>query len=152
MKSYKQLTAVAAVLALSTTIAFAAPHEGKGGHRRGRAGQQYGQRFAEKLNLTDAQKAQVDQIRKSFREQNKAFFDSSRETFRQFHEAKKANDTARMESLKPAMQAAWDQMKQFRAQEQQQVLSVLTPEQRTQWEALKAERQQRRGEHKHGQQ
>lgn len=84
----------------------------------------------------------------SFREQNKAFFEASRATFRQFREAKKANDTARVEAMKPTLEANREQMKQLREQERQQVLSVLTPEQRTQWEALKAEREQRRGERK----
>jgi len=151
MKNYKQWTTVAAVLALSTSLAFAAPHEGKGGHRRGH-GQQFGQHFAEKLNLTDAQKQQLQDVRKNFREQNKAFFDSSRETFKQFREAKKAGDTARVEALKPAMEQQWAQMKQLRDQEKQQVLALLTPEQRTQWEAMKAERQSHRGEHKRDQQ
>jgi protein CpxP len=151
MKSYKKWTTIAAVLALSTSLAFAAPHEGKGGHRRGR-GQQFGQRFAEKLNLTDAQKQQLQDVRKNFREQNKAFFDSSRETFKQFREARKAGDTARVEALKPAMEQQWAQMKQLRQQQTQQVLALLTPEQRTQWEAMKAERQARRGEHKHDRQ
>ena len=149
MKSKKFMT-MAAVLALSTTVAFAAPHEGKGG-RHGRGGRaEFGARFAEKLNLTDAQKAQIKTVRQNFREQNKAFFDSSRNVFQQFREAKKANDTAKLESLKPQLEANRAQMQQLREQEKTQILAVLTPEQRTQWEALKAEREARRGQRGHG--
>jgi len=145
MKSKKFMT-MAAVLALSTTVAFAAPHEGKGG-KFGRGGRgEFGARFAEKLNLTDAQKAQIKTIRQNFREQNKTFFESSRNTFQQFREAKQANDTARLESLKPQLEASRAQMQQLREQERTQILAILTPEQRTQYEALKAEREARRGQ------
>lgn len=143
MKSKKFFT-MAAVLALSTTVAFAAPHEGKGGkHGRGGRGEA---RFFQQLNLTDAQKEQIKSIRQNFREQNKAFFETSRNTFQQFRDAKKANDTAKVESLKPQMEANRTQMQQLRQQERTQILAVLTPEQRAQYEALKAERESRRAQ------
>jgi Spy/CpxP family protein refolding chaperone len=37
-------------------------------------------------------------------------------------------------------------MKELRTAQHQRVLALLTPEQRTQWEALKAERQAKRGD------
>jgi protein CpxP len=147
MKSKKFFT-MAAVLALSTTVAFAAPHEGKGG-RHGRGGRGEARVF-QQLNLTDAQKAQIKTIREGFREQNKAFFESSRTTFQAFREAKKANDTAKLESLKPQLEANRTQMQQLRQQERTQILAVLTPEQRAQYEALKAEREARRGQRGNG--
>ena len=65
-----------AVLALGATMAFAAPHDGKGGWEghHGKGG--FGREFAQKLNLTDAQKTQMKDLMKNFRETNKAFFDS----------------------------------------------------------------------------
>ncbi|HEY0159487.1 MAG TPA: Spy/CpxP family protein refolding chaperone [Thermoanaerobaculia bacterium] len=147
MKSTKWMT-MAAVLTLSASLAIAAPHGGKGG-RGGKHGRgEMGARLFEKLNLTDAQKAQIRTIHENFRAQNKAFFESSRTTFEQFREAKKANDTARVEALKPAVERNREQMKKLRDQQRQQVLTVLTPEQRTQWEALKGEREARRGDRK----
>ena len=145
MKKTKWMT-MAAVLALSTSLAIAAPHGGKGerGGRHGRG--EMGARMFEKLNLTDAQKTQIRTIHESFREQNKAFFEQSRATFEQYREAKKANDTARVEALKATVDANREQMKKLREQQHAQIANILTPEQRTQWEAMKAEREQRRGE------
>ena len=140
----KQMITMAAVLAFSASLAVAAPHEGKRG-KHWRGGQEFGPRFAKKLNLTDAQKAQIKDIRKNLREQNKAFFQSSRETFQQAREARKAGDQAKVDSLRPILGANRAQMQQLRDAERTQILAVLTPEQRTQWEALKAERQARHG-------
>lgn len=145
----KTITAVA-VLALGATLAFAGPHgEGKGG-RHGKGGMEFSERFAQKLNLTDAQKAQLSTIQKNFREQNKAFFDQAKATRKQAHAAKEANDTAALEALKPTMEAQRAQMKQLRDAQHQQVLNILTAEQRAQLEAMKAERGSRRGERNDG--
>ena len=100
MKNTKWMT-MAAVLTLSTSLAIAAPHEGKGG-RGGRHGRgEMGARMFEKLNLTDAQKTQIRTIQENFREANKANFEANKALFEQFREAKKANDTARLDTLKP---------------------------------------------------
>jgi periplasmic protein CpxP/Spy len=145
MKTTKKVMTMAAVLALSTSLAIAAPHGGRGGGGRHGRGE-FGARFADKLNLTDAQKTAIRNIRKNNREANKAFFEQSRETFRQFREAKKAGDTAKVEQLKPAVEQQRARLRQFHKTEREQILSLLTPEQRTQFDALKAEREARRGE------
>lgn len=151
MKTTKWMT-MAAVVTLSASLAFAAPHPGgKGGKRgmhgmHGRDGQMMGQRMAPKLNLTEAQQQQIRDLQNGFRENNKAFFQSTRETRKQIREAKKAGDTAKIESLKPTLDAQREQMKQLRTAQQQQIVALLTPEQRTQWEAMKAEREQRRAQ------
>ena len=144
MNKNKWIT-MAAVLALSASMAFAGPHGG-GRHGKHARGGEFGQRMAEKLNLTEAQKAQLKAQHQAFREANKAFFENAHETRRQFREAKKAGDTARLEALKPTMEAQRAQMQQLHEQQKQQFLSVLTPEQRTQFEALKAEREARRSQ------
>lgn len=138
---------VAAVLTLSTTLAFAGPHgaKGKSEGMHGRGGE-LGARFAQKLNLSEAQKTQIRDLRKSFHEQNKAFFDSMRETRQQFKAAREANDTARLDALKGTMASQREQMKQLRAQQHDRMLALLTPDQRTQFEAMKAEREAKRGE------
>ncbi|HEX8153673.1 MAG TPA: Spy/CpxP family protein refolding chaperone [Thermoanaerobaculia bacterium] len=145
MKKTKIIT-VAAALTLSATLAFAGPGEGrhgKGGHH-GRRGGEFGARFAEKLNLTDAQKEQIREINRNFREQNKPFFESSRATMQQFREAKKAGDQARIDALKGTLAAQRTQFQQLRDQQRQRVLSVLTAQQRAQYDALKAERAAKR--------
>ncbi len=150
-KSKKWFTAAAAVLALSGTMAFAAPHEGRGGkHGRGGRGGQFGERMAAKLNLTDAQKQQIKDVNQSFFNENKAFFESTRDTRRQIREAKEAGDTARLESLKATAQSQHAQMKQLRGAKMQRIEALLTSEQRAQWQAMKAEREAKRAERGHG--
>lgn len=149
MKTTKWIT-MAAVVTLSASLAFAAPHGPGMGGKRGRHGHQFGERMAAKLNLTDAQKQQLRDLQQSFREKNKAVFENAHALRKDFREAKKAGDTAKLESLKPAMDAQREQMKQLRDAQHQQFLSVLTAEQRTRWEAMKAEREQRRAEHGRG--
>jgi protein CpxP len=146
MNKNKWIT-MAAVLALSTSIAVAAPHgrDGKGGRMHGRGGE-FGERFAQKLNLTDAQKQQIRDLQTNFRETNKAFFDQMRDTHQQMAEARKAGDTARVDALKATMESRRPQMQQLREQQNQRIAAILTPEQRTQWDTLKAEREARRGE------
>lgn len=141
----KLITAVA-VLTLGASLAIAAPHEGgrgKWGGKHGARGE-FGQKLAQELNLTDAQKAQIKAIKQETRQQNQAFFESARQTMQQFRAAKKAGDTAKADSLKGAVEAARQQMKQIRSEEMQKVQSVLTAEQRTKLESLKSQRRSRR--------
>ncbi len=138
-----KLIAAVAVFTLGASIAIAGPHGGGHGGKRGHRGEP-GAMFAQKLNLTDAQKEQIKAIHKESREQNAAFFQSARQTRQELRAAKQANDTARLEALEGAMQSQREQMKQIRQAEQQRIMSVLTAEQRTQWEQHKAERQSRR--------
>jgi Spy/CpxP family protein refolding chaperone len=136
MKKSMWLTGVA-VLALSTTLAVAGSHGGRGGHR-GKG--EFSQKWAEKLNLTDAQKQQIRGLHQSFREENKAFFETLHQTKKDYRAAKGAGDTAKADSLKGQFDAQRAQMQQLHASLDQRIATVLTPEQRTQWEQLKAER------------
>lgn len=151
MKINSKWMTMAAALTMTATLAVAAPGEGTHGKhgkhgRHGRGGSEFSQRFAEKLNLTDAQKAQVQEIRRASAERNKALYESARDTFQQFRAAKKANDTARVDALKPQVESLRTQMKQLRQAEQASIVAILNAEQRAQFEALKAERESKRGE------
>jgi len=146
------ITAVA-VLTLGASLAFAAPHDGEGkgwgGHRRHRGA--FGAKFAEKLNLTDAQKQQIRDLNQTFRAENKAFFQTFRQNMRDLREAKKAGDTAKADALKATLQSQRAQMKSLHEGLQQRVGTVLTPDQLSQWNAMKAEREarhQQRMEHR----
>jgi Spy/CpxP family protein refolding chaperone len=146
MKANSKWISAVAVLALGASLAVAAPQEGgfgRGeGHGRGRGHgrQEFGAKFAEKLNLSDAQKQQIKDIKQNFRAQNKAFFDSVKQTHQDLRAAKEANDTAKVEALKPTLDAQRAQMKQLRETEKNAVLAILTPDQRAQYDAMKAER------------
>ena len=147
MKNTKKWFTAAAVVALSSTLAFAAPHGGgKGGHGRGGRGGEFGERFAQKLNLSEAQKQQIKDIQTQFRSENKAFFESARDTRRQIREATEAGDTARAEQLKAAAQSQHARMKELRDAKRARIEAILTPDQRAQWQALKAEHEAKRGQ------
>jgi len=138
-----------AVVALSGTMAFAAVDNGGGkawghGHRHGFMSK----RLAEKLNLTDAQKDQMKALHRSFREENKAFFEQVRATRQELRAAKEAGDQAKIDSLKPTLESQRAQMKQIRQSQHEKFLSILTPDQRAQLDQLKAEHKA----HKHQQQ
>ena len=152
MNMKKTITAAVA-LALGASLAFAGPGEGKRGrHGKGMHGEAGIARMAEELNLTDEQKAQLQEQRKNFRESNQARFETHRDTMRQYSEAKKAGDTARAEALKATLEVQKGELQQLRQAQHEAMLSILTPEQRTKLEAMKAERQNRRGERRHGRQ
>jgi len=119
----KKIVIAFIVAAFSATFAFAGQ-----GH------------LAEKLNLSDAQKTQWQEIRRSFHQDNKAFLDQARQTMRDFRAARDANDTAKIESLKPVVQANREQMRQLREAQEQKLMGILNDEQRAQFQELKQHR------------
>ena len=54
--------------------------------------------------------------------------------------AKQANDTAKLDALKPTIDAQKAQMKQLRDAEDVKILALLTPDQQAQYKAFQAER------------
>ncbi|HVR39821.1 MAG TPA: Spy/CpxP family protein refolding chaperone [Thermoanaerobaculia bacterium] len=138
MNRTKWITAIALVT-LTTSLAFAGDGVGRRGGRQG-----HRREVVEKLNLTDAQKAQLGELRQSFRQENRAFLESARATMQELRDARQSGDTAKAESLRNEVEQNRAHMQQLRAVQKEKFLSLLTPEQRTQLEALKAERKQRR--------
>ena len=133
---------LAVALTLGASLAFAGPGAGKGefgkGHARAEA------RFAEKLNLTEAQKAQMEELRNNFRASNQQRFATHRDTVRQYREARQAGDTAHADALKQTLELQRGELNQLRQAHHERVLSILTAEQRAQLEAMKAERGERK--------
>jgi Spy/CpxP family protein refolding chaperone len=146
----KKTISAVAVLALGATLAFAGMHDGKEGKKGGWEGHRGGfsEMYAQKLNLTEAQKTQIADLDKNFRESNKAFFEASHQTREQFKAAKDANDTAKLDALRPAMESQRAQMKQLRDAQDAKIKTILTPEQRAQFDTLKAEREAHRSQYK----
>ena len=144
MKTSNKWLAAVGVLTLTASLAVAAPHEGNGEGRHGKGG--ISERMAQKLNLTDAQKQQIKTLHENFRAQNKAFFETFRQTMKDYRAAKEANDNARINALQAQFDSQKAQMKQLRDGFDQQVSTILTPDQRTTWAQLKAERAARHQE------
>jgi Spy/CpxP family protein refolding chaperone len=129
----KFATAVAVTL-LGASLALAAPQG------EGRRMMSFTERFGATLNLTEAQKTAIDAIQKETHEKHAAFFNDQRATMQAYFDAKQANDTAKLDSLKPAMDTQHAKMKEIRAAEDARIAKVLNADQTAQWEKLKAER------------
>ena len=115
------------------------------GHGRGERGRhEFGGMYAgifKQLNLTDDQKAKMKQIRESFAQQNKPLRDqlrAKRQELRQaneggtFNEALATQKLTEMASLEAKLMAGGFNLRQ-------QMLSVLTPEQKAQLDQAKAQ-------------
>jgi len=122
--------------------------EGRGFGRRGEKGMRDGGKHGDKfgmrglrgINLTDAQKEQLRGIRETSRTAGKG----NHEEFRSLKQAKR-DGTLTVEQQEK-LQTLKEQMKQKSEKMREQILAILTPEQRTQIEQQKEEMQKMRQE------
>ncbi|MEA2163411.1 MAG: motif family protein [Thermoanaerobaculia bacterium] len=127
---------IALMVAATSAVAFAQTPGAGNFHRHGHRG---GLRQLAALNLTDAQKQQMKDIRSSDRQSNQQLYADFRAKLQQFRALKRANDPgadaakAQIESMKPQVEAAHKTTRHA-------MLEVLTPDQRAQ---LKEARQSR---------
>jgi protein CpxP len=106
-----------------------------------------GDRLFARLNLTDDQKAKIKQTRQSFMESNKSLFDqlkSKRQELRQASEGGTFNEALATQKL-TEMAGLQAKLMGARIQLRKQMLTVLTPEQKTQLDQLKAQSRDHRG-------
>jgi protein CpxP len=169
LNAVKKLTgglALAGAIALTGVVGFAQTGQGQNERPRGergwgrgegrahkgggfgREGGGFGGRFAEKLNLTDAQKAQMEQIEERFRQQTQSLREQGRgdrgEGFDAF-----GGGTFNESAVRAAAQARANrqvEMEVARARMMHEMYNVLTPEQKSQLEADRQQRRQRRQE------
>lgn len=131
--------------------------DGKGGHRghgKGMGGRDWGMHgaFFKQLNLTDDQQAKMQAIRASFAERNKPLREqlrAKRQELRQaseggtFNEALATQKLTEMAGLQAKLMGEGFSLRQ-------EMMSVLTPEQKTQLEQQKAQFKANRAERQHG--
>jgi protein CpxP len=110
----------------------------RGGHRGG-----FGMHGLRQLNLTDAQKEQIRTILESKRA-NREANQAQRDEIRQIFEAKRSGTMTADQQAR--LQAFRDQHREQARQLHEQILAILTPEQKAQLEQFKQERQKRREE------
>ena len=118
-----------------------------GWHGKGMRAGFGGDRLFARLNLTDDQKAKIKQTRQSFMESNKPLFEqmrSKRQELRQASEGGTFNEALATQKL-TEMAGLQAKLMGARIQLRQQMLSVLTPEQKTQLDQLKAQFKDHRG-------
>jgi Spy/CpxP family protein refolding chaperone len=133
---------VIALMVAATAVIAAAQTAGPGtvhglGHRAGL--------LAAKLNLTDAQKQQIKDIRTTDREQNKQLYVDFHTKLQQFRALKKANDPSASD-VKAQLQAMKPQIKAARQASRKAMLNVLTPDQRAELKAFRQSGGLRRGQ------
>jgi Spy/CpxP family protein refolding chaperone len=100
-----------------------------------------GDRLFARLNLTDDQKAKIKQFRESFGSTNKPLFDqlkAKRQELRQASEGGTFNEALATQKL-TEMAGLQAKLMGARFQLRQQMLSVLTPEQKAQLDQMKAQ-------------
>lgn len=164
LRKIKTLTiASLSAVALAAPIAFAqsttttqdTPQETSerhGGHGKGwggRGGGRMGGMMFGGINLTDDQKAKMKEIGQSFRESTKSLREqlrAKRQELRQASEGGTFNEALATQKLQESAGLQAKLMgEQFRMR--QQMLSVLTPEQKTQLEQKRAEFKAKRANH-----
>jgi protein CpxP len=125
---------------------------GKGGHRMGGRGWGMHGAFSKQLNLTDDQKAKMKAIRQGFAERNKPLREelrAKRQELRQANEGGTFNEALATQKLTEMAGLQAKLMGQDFVL-RQEMMSVLTPEQKTQLEQQKAQFKANRAERQHG--
>jgi protein CpxP len=105
-------------------------------------------KFMKDLNLSDAQKSQIKAIHKKYEPQMKQIREQGKAQFGDLRAARQRGDTS------AATRAKFQQFRQrtmaVREQENNEVRSILTADQRTKWDAAQAQRKQRFEAHQKG--
>ena len=131
---------IALALAATTSAGFAHDHGRRGlGKEHGRPVLEH---FAQ-LGLSDAQKQQIAAIRKADAEKNRDLYANFHAKRMEIRDLRRAGDP-KAETLKAEMEAMAQQVKAARDAVHQQVLAVLTPEQRSKLDEMRSEHKPRR--------
>lgn len=146
-RSMKLMGAISLSLFGLTAVGLAAEGGfGKGEGRHGRMHRRGGfGRHLEALNLTEEQKAQLKQMHEQQREALRPLMEQRRGLRQQIREALDAGaDATRIGQLEIQAHKIDQQLKAEHEKRRTAFLSILTPEQKAQWEKLQQEREQRR--------
>ncbi|HET9532573.1 MAG TPA: Spy/CpxP family protein refolding chaperone [Blastocatellia bacterium] len=161
MKKLNRIKAIAAVIALS--IAVAVPvvlaqtaeegqkserRMGKRGHHGMRGGARMGGRLFSQLDLTDAQKAQIKQIRENSREAIRPLREEMRAKRQEIRQANQGGtfDEALVRQKLTEIAAIEAKLMAERNRIHQETLAVLTPEQRAKLDQLREQFKNKRNE------
>ncbi len=123
---------------VSLMLAFSAIAQQGGGPN-----QTFTQRYGQQLNLTDVQKKQIDEMDGKFQKDNATFIESYQKTMAEFREARQANDTAKLDAIRPKVDAARTEMTKLRGAHEEKIAATFSDEQKAQWTKIKEEREAR---------
>ena len=136
-----------ALVAVGTIFVFAQKADGgKGKFKRGFGHRRGGfERIAEKLNLTDAQKAQIKQIREASKTTVQPLRENMKSIRQQLREAAADGNfnEAQVQNLANQQANVMAQLTVEKIRAKSQIFAILTPEQQTQAKALKEQMKER---------
>ncbi|SRR6266849_3236617 len=124
-------------LAASLVIAMAAVGQEQ------RKPQTFTERYGQQLNLTDAQRKTIDDLEKKFDADNAAFLDDYHKTMSAYRDARQANDTAKLEELRPKVESQRAEMMKLRGAQEDKIAETFNDDQKAQWKKIKEEREAR---------
>lgn len=131
---------IAFAIAAMSTVAFAGSGLDQLGHRH--RGEGHFQKFAQLLNLTDIQKQQIRDIRRSNGEKNQQLYSEFRAKREELRDLEQANDP-RAGEARIELQRLAEQVHAAHQATRDAILSVLTPEQQSKFRELRPERRYR---------
>jgi LTXXQ motif family protein len=105
--------------------------------------QTFVERYGTELGLTDKQSQVINDLEKKFDEDNAKFLADFRATMTDYRAARQANDQAKMDALKPAMDAQRAQMTKLRSVQEDKISATFTDDQKAKWSKIKEEREAR---------
>jgi periplasmic protein CpxP/Spy len=129
-----------AVLSLSPVAAYAQPSQPSPSSPV----PEKGMRKLDQLGLSPQQKDQVRALREEQKQKNGPLMAQFKDLRTQAKAAREAGDQAKLASVRSQMQALKPRLQQARADSEQKLYAILTLEQRTKFEQLKAERREKR--------
>jgi len=121
-------------------FAFAAIGQERG---QGRANQTFTERYGQQLNLTDAQKTQINELDAKFQKDNAPFLESFQKTMTDYRAARQANDTAKIQELQPKFDSQRQEMTKLRTAHEEKIAATFTDDQKAQWKKIQEEREAR---------
>ena len=135
-----------AVLSLSPVAAYAQPSPSPGAppQERGMYKKERGMHKLDQLGLSPQQKEQVRALREQEKQKNGPLMAQAKDLRGQARAARESGDQAKLQSVRSQMEALKPKLQQARADSEQKLYAILTPEQRTKFDQLKAERKEKR--------
>jgi len=110
---------------------------------QGRANQTFTERYGQQLNLTDAQKTQINELDAKFQKEHAEFLESFQKTMTDYRAARQANDTAKIQELQPKFDSQRQEMMKLRTAHEEKIAATFTDDQKVQWKKIQEEREAR---------
>jgi periplasmic protein CpxP/Spy len=134
-----------AVLSLAPVAVYAQPSPGAPPQEeRGMDKQERGMRKLDQLGLSPQQKEQVRALREQEKQKNGPLMTQAKDLREQARAARESGNQAKLQSVRSQMEALRPRLQEARADYKQKMDAILTPEQRTKLDQMRAERKENR--------